>query len=66
MDKMVISQRLRNLRGNIPQKDVAKVTNIRQSALSNYENGLRIPNDAAKAKLAKYYNVTIDELFFAS
>ena len=66
MDKTAISQRLRDLRGNIPQKDVSKATNIRQSTLSNYEKGLRIPNDNAKAKLARYYNVTIDELFFAS
>lgn len=60
-----IGERLRKLRGT--QKTLAEVANatgITVSALSNYEQGLRVPRDTAKCRLADYYGVDVGALFF--
>ena len=59
-----ISKKLIKLRGNRKQKDVAKRLGITTSALSNYENGLRIPRDEIKIKIAKFYKKSVEEIFF--
>ena len=66
MDVKLIAVRLRNLRGDKTRKEVCKATGIKLTALANYENGLRKPNDEAKMALANYYRVSIDELFYCS
>ena len=45
-------------------KEVANSCNISRSAISMYENGKRIPRDDIKIKLANYYNVSIEEIFY--
>lgn len=65
MDATNIGAKLRELRGNRTLATVSAETGILVSALSNYENGYRIPNDDAKIILARYYGTTTDELFFA-
>lgn len=60
-----IGKRLRSLRGDRMVAEVAEATGLGVSAISNYENGIRIPRDSAKIALARYYGVSIDELFFA-
>ena len=57
-------QRLRELRGDKPQEVVAKAVGIATSALSMYETEQRVPRDAIKIKLAEYYGVTVQYLFF--
>lgn len=64
--RKVISERLVFLRGNRPQKQVAQDCGISDSALSSYENGERIPRDEVKIRLANYYGVTVQSLFFSS
>lgn len=59
-------QRLRDLRGDRTIESVAKETGISRSAVGMYEAEKRVPRDAVKIKLAEYYGMTVQELFFAS
>jgi putative transcriptional regulator len=65
MNKNLIAQKLMDLRGNKSREDVANEIEISLSALQMYENGQRIPRDEIKVKLANYYGVTVQYLFFA-
>lgn len=59
------SQKLVNLRGEKSQQEVADAVGITKQALWNYENGRRIPRDKVKIALANYYQVPVQDLFFA-
>lgn len=59
-----IARRLREARGDTPRKEVCEAIGISVSALMMYENGKRIPRDNIKFKLAKFYNKSIEELFY--
>lgn len=59
-----IGKKLVILRGNKTQSEVAKAVGIGVSTLSMYERGERIPKDHIKIKLAKYYNKTVQSIFF--
>ncbi len=63
-DSMTIGKRLLELRGSIPRKTICKAVNITYTALSNYENGLRIPRDEVKVALANFFGKTVEEIFF--
>lgn len=63
-DFMTIGEKLKKLRGNKRQIEIAKELGILPSAYSNYENDYRIPNDETKKKIADYYKKTVDEIFF--
>lgn len=65
MNNNKIAKRLIDLRGSKSQSEVANAVEISVSALSMYECGERIPRDEVKLKLAKYYNKSVEELFFA-
>ena len=60
-----ISQKLITLRGNKTQKEVAKNIGITAFALANYEAGIRVPRDEIKKKIAAYYKVSVEKIFFA-
>lgn len=64
MDRMIIAERLKSLRGNTPAQEVADACGISKSALAMYECGERIPRDEIKVALARYYNTTVGSLFF--
>lgn len=64
MDAMKIGERLRKLRGDRTLEEVSSQTGIGRSALNMYELGNRIPRDEAKMTLARYYGVSIEQLFF--
>ena len=64
MDKA--SQILKKLRGGTPREKVAKSVGISVSALGMYEQGRRIPPHEVKVKLAKFYGVPIESIFFTS
>lgn len=66
MDGMLIGKRLVTLRGNRSQEEVAKKLGISISALSMYEQGNRIPRDEIKIKIADFYGMTVQEIFFAA
>ena len=59
-----IAKKLKQLRGQRSVAEVSKATGIGISALNNYEAALRIPRDEAKAILADYYGLTVDNIFF--
>ena len=64
VDKKSIAQRLLKLRGTTPRRQVATACNIKVSALTNYELGIRIPRDDVKKRLSAYYGVSVESLFF--
>ena len=37
---------------------------VEETAISNYENGIRVPKDVTKIKLASALNSTVTEIFF--
>lgn len=59
-----VGQRLKDLRGDRSRDSVAAAIGISSSALGMYENNLRMPRDEIKVKLADYYGVTVQHLFF--
>ena len=59
------NSKLRELRGNKSTKEIANAIGVSQAAISMYENGKRVPKDEIKKKLASYFGVTVDYLFFA-
>lgn len=65
MDKKVIGERLKKLRGDRTIRQVAEDLGISYSAISMYENGERAPRPAVMVKLADYYGTTVGALFFA-
>ena len=57
-------KRLVELRGEKSQAEVAKDIGIATSTLGMYETEQRVPRDNIKILLAKYYNKTVQEIFF--
>lgn len=47
---------------NIGQVELAKAIDVSKGVISLWENGLRTPNMFALIALAKFFNITIDEL----
>jgi len=62
--KNFLGQKLKDLRGNRSRDSVAAAVGISSSALGMYENNMRIPRDDIKKKIADYYGVTVQHLFF--
>lgn len=56
---------LKNLRKNMDytQKDLAKLLNVGQTTIANYENGTRVPDIIKIAEIADLFNVSLDYLF---
>ena len=65
MDSKVIGARLRELRGNRTQKEVADACGVSDMAISLYESGERIPRDEIKIALAAFFKKSVDSIFFA-
>lgn len=65
MDKKVIGEKLKKLRGDKTVRQVAGDVGISPSALTMYEMGERSPRPAVMVKLADYYGTTVGALFFA-
>lgn len=64
MDSKKIGERLRKLRGNRSQREVADACGITDMAISLYESGERIPRDETKIALAKFYETSVEAIFF--
>lgn len=47
------------------QQQVAFELDITKSALAMYERGKRVPRDEIKVRIADYYGVSIESLFYA-
>lgn len=56
--------KMRTLRGDKSQEQVAEALGIPVSTYASYEQGVRIPRDSMKRKIADYYNRTVQFIFF--
>jgi transcriptional regulator with XRE-family HTH domain len=63
-DRTVVGERLKELRGSRTQAEVAEALGVTAMAVSQWENGLRMPNDDMKVKIAAYYKRTVMSIFF--
>ena len=59
-----IGNRLRKLRDIRTRTGVAKAVGISPSRLGNYELGYAVPPDDIKVRLANYYGVPVELLFY--
>ena len=64
MNSKIIAKRLKKLRGKKTQAEVAEACGITPQAYANYESGLRIPKDIHKIAIAKFFDTTVESLFF--
>lgn len=62
---MSIGAKLRELRGEKTQEQVAREIGITKSAYAMYERDERVPRDEVKKKIANFYHTTVGILFFA-
>lgn len=62
-----IGERLRELRkdAGLSQQEVAEKIGVTKMAVSNYEQGIRVPRDAVKVRLADLFEQSIQELFYS-
>ncbi len=65
-DAIASGQKLKELRGNRSQTEVARALGLTAMAISAYENGKRVPPDPIKCALANYYGQSVSKIFFAS
>lgn len=66
MDTKTIGERLRKLRKDKGQSMVfvARKLGIGYSTLCSYEYGLRSPCDDVKIRIARYFGVPVEKIFF--
>ena len=60
-----IGEKLKDLRGERTQSEIATAIGVTPMAISQYERGERIPNDEIKIRIANYFHKGIEEIFFA-
>jgi DNA-binding XRE family transcriptional regulator len=65
MDNQNAAKKIKALRGERSQKEVAAAVGISISALGMYETGKRVPKDSIKKRLAAYFQTTVEDIFFA-
>lgn len=63
-DRTVVGERLKKLRGSRTQGEVAEALGVTSMAVSQWENGLRMPSDDMKVKIAQFYKKTVMVIFF--
>ena len=58
-----IGEKLKALRGERTQSEIATAIDVTTMAISQYERGERIPNDEIKIRIANYFHKGIEEIF---
>ena len=60
----MFAKRITSLRENknLYQKDIARIFNVEQATVSNWEKGKRIPDSDMLIKLANFFGVSVDFL----
>jgi len=63
---MTVAERIKNARtkNGYSVEDVAKGCGVTVSAVQMYECGQRIPRDSIKIEMAKFFGMTVQDLFF--
>lgn len=64
VDSKRIGERLRKLRGEQSQAELGRAIGVTPQAICYYENGLRIPSDVIKCKIAEHFGRTVQEIFY--
>lgn len=59
---MLLSEKLKKLRGNRTQGEIAKNLDISRARYSHYENDLREPDNEMLMRIADLYGVSVDYL----
>ena len=62
---MSMGETMRALRGSKSQEEVAREVGITKSSYAMYERDERTPRDEVKVRLAKYFGVSAQDLFFS-
>lgn len=57
-------QRLRELRGEKPQREIAEAVGVSTMTISDIERGKKCAGDDLKIRLAAYYGKTVGNIFF--
>ena len=58
----MFQQKLKELRGNMSQSELAQKLEVTRGAVGMWESGDRLPNYATLIKISNFFNVSIDEL----
>lgn len=61
-DALATNLRIQRAKKRVRQQDVADAVSIDQAALSQYENGTRVPSVETVIRLADYYGISLDTL----
>lgn len=61
---MLFGEKLRELRGERTQEEMARELKITKSSLAMYERNERIPRDEVKIRIAEFFGKTVQEIFF--
>lgn len=66
MKEKTIGEKMIELRNNlnITQRELAKAVGISVASIAMYEINERVPRDEVKKKIANFFKVTVQELFF--
>ena len=64
MDVKSVGERLKELRGNRSQEEIATALGIPTRTYASYEQGVRTPKDSMKIKIAKHYDESVEAIFF--
>ena len=62
---MSTGTKLRGLRGERSQDEIARDLGISKSAYAMYERDERTPRDEVKVRIAKLFGETVQEIFFS-
>jgi len=65
-EQMTVAERVKNARiaKGCSVEDVAKGCGVTVSAVQMYECGQRVPRDSIKIAMAKFFDTTVQDLFF--
>lgn len=64
MNREYMALRLKELRGNQSQAEVARAIGVSPSAYAMYETGKRVPRDDVKIRISKHFNRSVKNIFF--
>ncbi len=63
---MSFGEKLKELRGKKSQEEIASDIGITKSSWAMYERNERVPRDEVKVKIARFFNKSVQEIFFGS
>lgn len=62
---MTAGEKLRKLRGKRKKQVIADAIGVSYSSYVKYERNERRPNDDVKKKIAKFFGVSVESIFFS-